>query len=142
MDLELFIFLPFLNFNFPGFYPQRYSSLLVPSIYLVIPASLSCALNFLRWNLLFTQIWFFIALFVLLLIAFSGKKNNIGKYIFITIFLLIVTQAIFLFFNKDDTIMKRGTITEYKELYTEMVFMLYSIDIYLKLHKGLISDNK
>jgi hypothetical protein len=133
----LLIILPYLKLCFPAIFSKKFFQLLVPGPYIIIVGVLPFAFHYNKWNLLFTQIWFFSALIIILIIALSQKRHRLGNFFFLTFFLICFMQVTFLTTNSTNPVLLSGRISEYKELFSQSALLIYSIDVYFKVKKSI-----
>ena len=126
-----FLFLAVLPFAWRILYGELssgYSKLFIPKPYITIIYAIACAFNYDMWNIFFTQISFFTAIIVLFVFYKFTKKRH-EKFIFIfTIFLVAVTQVIFLF--NGENFSRIWDVTEYKEFFIPLAFLAYAWGVY------------
>jgi hypothetical protein len=107
---------------------NNFTKLFVPKTAATIICALACAYNFDMWNILFTQISFFAAI-IILFIFYKFTNNRNDKFIFIfTIFLIVITQAVFLF--NGENFIRLWDVTEYKEFFIPLAFVGYAWGVY------------
>ncbi len=132
----IFIILPYLKMCFPILESNEIFRILVPGPYIIILGALPLAFHYNKWNLLFTQIEFFGALAIILIIAFHQRKYVIGRFFFITSFFLCLIQVTFLVGDGTSPVLVSGRIAEYKELISQAVLLVYSRDVYLQVRQN------
>jgi hypothetical protein len=132
----LLIILPYLKLCFPDALSKDFYRILVPGPYMIIIGVLPFAFHYNKWNLLFTQIWFFSALAITLILAFYQKRYLIGRYFLLASFLICFMQFTFLAGDNTSPVLLSGRIAEYKELVSQAALLVYSADVYLKVKKS------
>ena len=137
----LLIYLPFIRLNFPNLFSIEFLRIFISGPFIIIPAVLTFAFHYNKWNLLFTQIWFFSAIFVLLIIAFSKPKSKFKNYFLVTAIILITIQVIILLSDRNNPVLLSGRIAEYKELLSQIALFIYTVDVYIKIRKLEPSNN-
>lgn len=131
----LLIYLPFLRLNFPSLFSGEFFRIIIPDTYMVIVGSFPLAFHFNKWNLLFTQIWFFSAVSILIILSKSRNKARQSIYFLITALLLILIQSAILASNESSPVLMSGRIAEYKELLSQLALCIYTIDIFFKIRQ-------
>jgi len=132
----LLIILPYLKLCFPIVFLKDFFRILVPGPYMIIIGVLPFAFHYNKWNLLFTQIWFFSALVITLILAFSQKRLITGRYFLLTSFLICIIQLTFLVGDDPSSVLVSGRVAEYKELLSQAALLVYSSNVYLNLKKS------
>lgn len=128
----LFVVLPFIKYYFHDLFSHKCLDLFIPDPFFIIVGSVAFAFHFNKWNLLYTQIWFFFAVFSLLFLSFTQKKVKNNYFFFASALLIILIQVSLLISGENTTVLKTGRIAEYKELLSEIALLIFSIDVYLK----------
>ena len=106
-------------------------SFLIPSRFILFISTLFVAYNYDMWNIIFTQVSFFITIFILAYYSLAGWKP--GEPWFIPSLLLgfvATTQLIFLLAGHH--FIKGWDVTEYKEFFIPLSFLFYSVEILFK----------
>lgn len=125
------ILIPFINDRTNLFGKNSTISFFVPSRLIMFVSAITVSYNIDMWNILFTQLSFFITLFILSSYMWSHKRLDEEKfYILATITICILSQVLFLIFGS--SLAQIWKITEYKEFFIPISFMLYSFEM---LHK-------
>lgn len=132
----LFIILPYLKMCFPILESNEIFRFLVPGPYIIILGALPLAFHYNKWNLLFTQIEFFGALAIILIIAFHLRRHMLGRLFFIISFIICLIQITFLAGNGTSPVLVSGRIAEHKELISQALLFVYSRDVYLQVSKN------
>jgi len=134
----LFVFLPYFKMNHPDLFSGKFWELFVPGPHLIILGALPFAFHFNKWNLLFTQIWFFSSLAVLLTSGLGKRTGNGRHHFLLTALLLMIIQVGILCFKDSIPVVESGRIAEYKELLSQIGLLVYTTDI----HNSLLKRNK
>jgi len=125
------ILIPFINDTTSLF--QKYSrlSFFIPSRFVLLVSAIAVTYNYDMWNIMFTQISFFITLFI---IIYYGWHMRSVDHTFLLPFLFTVycmTQVLFLIYGSN---FKRSwDVTEYREFFIPLSFLFYSLEI---LHRS------
>ena len=122
------ILIPFINEK--AFFNDKYKilSFFIPSRFILFLSTINIIYNYDMWNILFTQLSFFITLIILIHYVYSCIRFH--KNIFIMLLIVITfiyTQVLFLMLGK--TFVRTWDVTEYKEFFIPLSFFLYSIEI-------------
>jgi hypothetical protein len=128
------ILIPFLYSTFPFSQKDSTLSFFVPSQYISIVSAVFVAYNFNRWNILFTQLCFFITLFILVYytwLSIEFSRDVVFMLTIVTVYILI--QLLFLIFG--NRLLRYQDVTEYKELLIPLSFFIYSIEIFQKVKR-------
>ena len=123
------VLLPFINEQTGLLRKFRYAQHFLPSSSVLLAGSLAMAYNYDMWNILFTQLAFFLTLFILVYKAWAARQFKI-PFIYLTFLTatLVLTQVLFLALG--DRFIQGWEVTEYKELLIPFVFLLYSTEVY------------
>ena len=114
---------------------------LIPSRFILFVSAIFVAYNYDAWNIIFTQVGFFITCFILTYYSFVVWKT--GEPWFIPILLLgmvMITQLIFLFDGQN--FIKGWDVTEYKEFFIPLSFLFYSVEILSKSIQLCVAHSK
>ncbi len=124
------ILIPFINENTSLLKRYRSISFFIPGRFIIFASAIFAAYNYDMWNIVFTQIAFFVTLFILVYYLWNSEKTF---YLFSLIFIYILTQVIFI--AKGDNFEYRWDVTEYKEFFIPLGFLLYSIEVLQKTRR-------
>lgn len=126
------ILAPFLKIFYNRFLSHKIFRIFISDPYIIIIGSLHFAFHFNKWNFIYTQICFFCCLSVLIILFKRRESNNRSLYL-VAIFSLFMIQVLFLVSSGQDTILYKGVLAEYKEILSQLVLLIYSVEIYSKL---------
>lgn len=132
----LLIIIPYLKLCFPIVFSRDFFKIFVPGPFIIIIGVLPFAFHYHKWNLLFTQMWFFSALVITVILAFSQKRLKTGSYYLLTSFLISFIQLTFLVGDDPSSVLVSGRVAEYKELISQTALLVYSRNVYLVLKKS------
>lgn len=125
--------LPFMQSMLPQLTNNRFFNIFIASPFISIIGATICAYNFDMWNIMFTQIAFFGSLLILSTLAILSMHKRDRYIILLTIFMVIITQAVFLL--NGEKFVRLWEVTEYKEFIIALVYLIYSFDVYLHINK-------
>ncbi len=108
----------------------------IPSSFIILIGSITCAYNFDMWNSSLIQMSFFSSVIIILINILFNKKNT--ALLFALIFILVLTQIVFLLnfqniSNIDPEMLIK--IKEYKEFFIALSFFVYSLDVYFRIYE-------
>lgn len=125
------IVLPFFNDRFSLLKKNGLVSFFMPSLFVLFASTVFVAYNYDMWNILFTQLSVFVTLFILAhytwLYLRLGDNSLVSLAVIIS---FVLTQTLFLAFG--DRFVRPWDVTEYKELFIPLAFLLYSLEILQK----------
>lgn len=128
------ILIPFLYSTSPFSQKDSTFSFFVPSRYILIVSAVFVAYNYNRWNIVFTQLCFFITLFILIYYTWLSIELSSDVVFMLTIVTVyILMQVVFLIFG--DRFVRNQDITEYKEFFIPLSCLIYSIEILQKVQR-------
>jgi hypothetical protein len=132
------VVLPFVRLLFPYVSNNNYLRIFVARPFIGVIGSIACAYNFDMWNIILTQIAFWGS--VLILFAFAKfSSNRSERYIILfTIFIIAITQALFLF--NGVKFARLWEVTEYKEFFIPLAFFIYSLDVFTYINRGCLPE--
>ncbi len=131
-----FVFLvvmPFMRLLFPYFSNNNIPRLFVARPFIGLIGTIACAYNFDMWNEIFMQITFFSSIVILFAFSMFSIKSNERYLIIFIIFLIVVTQVLFL--NNGENFFRIAEVTEYKEFFLPLVFFIYSLDVFIHINQ-------
>lgn len=128
----ILILAPFLKIFYYRFLSHNFFRVFILNPYIIIIGSLPFAFHFNKWNFIYTQMCFFCCLSILV-ILFARKENNNRSLYFVAIFSLFIIQGLFLTSSEHNAILYKGVLAEYKEILSQLVLLIYSIDVYKKI---------
>lgn len=132
-----FIMLPFVDDKTSIFQIKQVTAFFTPSKFILFVSAISAAYNYNMWNIIFTQISFFMTLFILMYYTWQTHSNNQSFLVptfSLSLNLVIVyglTQTLFLIYG--NSFLRNWDVTEYKEFLIPLSFLVYSLEI---LHKA------
>jgi len=107
----------------------------IPRPFIIFSSSVFIAYNYDMWNNLFIQFSFFTTLFILSYYLIEHIKNGFEyELISILIALLIAQQLLFIIFGEE--FKRLWEVTEYKEFYISLAFLIYSLDTLSAMESG------
>jgi MFS family permease len=129
------ILIPFVHENFRLIKNQNLLSVFIPSRFILFASAIFVAYNYDMWNILFTQLAFFVTFFILGYYAwlYIRMRNNAG---FVVALLIIYTLSQVLFIIYGDNFVRLFDVTEYKEIFIPLGFLLYSLEVVQRM-KGV-----
>jgi hypothetical protein len=133
-----FIFLILIPFLVHHSASLEYDRLLifVPSPFVAYAGTLFISYNYDMWNILFSQISYFITLFIIVYSSFNRMKNKGGASVEVALLAtLIFIQVTFLAFG--NYFVRLHDVTEYKELLLPLAFMIYAFDVLSRLSRRM-----
>jgi hypothetical protein len=99
----------------------------MPSSFIIFVSAIFMAYNYNMWNQIPTQIAFFLTLFIMLYcIAYRCSDGNRSLLIASAI-IYVLTQLLFLVYGSN--MIRNWDVTEYKEFFIPLSFMIYSLEI-------------
>jgi hypothetical protein len=122
------VVLPFLRVLYPSADKNKQLGPLIPRPFVAIIGSMACAYNFDMWNIIFIQIAFLGSLILMFLLALFIANEQERIVVFLALFLIVVTQAVFLV--NGDNYSRLWDVTEYKEFFIPLGFLAYSVSVY------------
>ena len=128
------ILIPFLYSASPFSQKDNSFSFFVPSRYILIVSAVFVTYNYLRWNILFTQLSFIITLFILVYytwLSIELRSDVVFMLTIVTIYILM--QVVFLIFG--DRLVNYQELSEYKEFFIPLSCLIYSIEILQKVQR-------
>ncbi len=135
-----FIFFPFAARKIKLDRVSPLARLFVPSQFVVLASSLAIAYNYDMWNILFTQLSFFVTVFILfVLIKEANENGRIPVSIIALVGTICLSQGLFLIFG--DRFVRPWDVTEYKELFIPLGVVLYSVEVFQRLALVLNSES-
>ena len=129
------VILPFLRLFFSFIASNTYLRLFVPRPFIAIIGAFACAYNYDMWNVIFTQITFFGSVAILLAFSMSSSNTNDKVGILFVLLLIIATQILFLFNGVNFE--RRWEVTEYKEFFIPLAFLMYAFDLFVQISATL-----
>jgi len=102
-------------------------SFFIPNQYILIVSAVFVAYNYSMWNILFTQLCFFITLFILVYYAWLSirlRSDVVFMLIIVTVYILM--QVVFLICG--DRFIRIIDVKEYKEFFIPLSCLIYSIE--------------
>ena len=127
------IVLPFVKEGTDFLKEFSYLEFFVPSRFIVVASALFVAYNYYYWNIQFIQLSFFVTLFILAYYAWDLRSQGHNLSLPAILFgVLVATQALFLInVHRLGETIYRG-VTEYKEFFISLSFLMYSLEILKK----------
>jgi len=102
--------------------------LYVPKNFIIFVSAIFVAYNYDMWNILFTQFSFFTTIFILFYYAFLYKHLCYNRFVMLAVIIVIVlTQILFIVFGGN--FVRLWDVTEYKEMFIPLAFLMYSVEI-------------
>ncbi len=89
------------------------------------------AYNYDMWNVPFMQLSFFITLFILFHYAWHMRAIDTSYLLPTLITVYVLTQVLFLKYGY--RLIREFEVTEYKEFFIPLSFLVYSIDVLLRV---------
>jgi len=103
-------------------------SFFTPSRFILFSSAIFVAYNYDMWNSLFTQLSFFMTLLILMHYAYSYVRIDFNIIVVLSVIaVFVLTQAVFIVFGGD--FIRAWDVTEYKELFIPLAYLLYSIEV-------------
>jgi hypothetical protein len=131
------VLLPFFHDRLPLFKKDGLFSFFIPGRYVLFVSAIFTAYNYNMWNTLFTQLAFFCTIFILAYYVLrQGRLSGRGVEPLIILLAVISTQLLFLLFGNN--FVRLWDITEYKEFFIPLAFLIYSLEV---LHKAKMASN-
>ncbi len=111
---------------------ERHDSIgfFIPSRFVLFSSAIFLAYNYDMWNLLHIQLGFFVTLFILAYYTYSWGFLQRISYLHILLCTYVVTQLLFIILGK--RFMRIWGVTEYKELFIPLSFLIYSFEVLQK----------
>ncbi|MBT7996594.1 MAG: hypothetical protein HN691_17110 [Bacteroidetes bacterium] len=126
------IILTFIHNVFGVFKNSKFISTYVPSSLVFFVGSIFISYNYDMWNVSFMQWSFIITLIILLYYLFKNESQY--KFIaLLCVFALLFSQSFFLLLG--DRFVRLWDVTEYKEFFIPLAFMIYSVEILVRTKK-------
>ncbi|NJC26282.1 hypothetical protein [Neolewinella antarctica] len=123
------VVLPFLRFAFPSLGRNQFMNLFVPKPYVAVVGAVACAYNYDMWNSVLTQFAFFSSTIMLCFFAANASLRKDRIIVVGAIALLVTSQLVFLI--NGSNFGRLWTITEYKEFFIPLAFLVYSWDAFI-----------
>lgn len=102
-----------------------------PTRTVLLTGAIAMAYNYDMWNIIFTQLSFFITLSILLHYARRELVTGISYALTLTLSIVLAgTQILFLLFGNG--FIRIWDVTEYKELFIPIAFLVYSLEMLAK----------
>lgn len=130
------VVLPFLRLLFPYVSNNNYLSIFVARPFIGVIGSIACSYNFDMWNIIFTQIAFWGSVLILFAFAIFSSKRKERYIIIFTIFIISITQTLFLLNGVNFA--RLWEVTEYKEFLISLAFFIYSLDVFTYINWGCL----
>ncbi len=132
----LLVLLPFLHERTGLLRGHPFIRIFMPSGAVLIAASVAMAYNYDMWNILFTQLAFFLTFFILVYKAWESRATRAAWiYVGALAALLLLLQAAFLALG--GRFVQGWEVTEYKELLFPVAFLLYSLEVRRRAYSSL-----
>lgn len=128
------VLLPFLEGRTGLLRRHPFTQIFVPSSSVLLAAALATAYNYDMWNILFTQLAFFLTLGILISMTWAARQVRATFfYLALLSITLALTQIIFLVLGH--RFIQGWEVTEYKELLIPIAFFLYAIEVLRRASK-------
>ncbi len=125
------IVLPFTNEHVPLKKYLQALAFFIPSRLILFLSAVFVTYNWQMWNVIFTQISFFITFFIILYYGFAIRQNNKTSFYIVCLFgTLCLTQLIWIM--NGDMLVRTYDLTEYKEFFIPLAYLFYSLEILFK----------
>lgn len=135
----LMVVIPFICILFCNQY-QNYSwYVFIPRPFMIIIGAFACAYNFDMWNIIFTQIAFWGALIITVVIFLFSQKRRDKLLALVSAIILVVSQVSFLL-NGQIFVLNIFVITEYKEFLIALGALIYALDVSFILENKLVKN--
>lgn len=122
------ILIPFIHENVRLFKEQNLLSVFIPSRFIIFASALFVAYNYDMWNILFKQLAFFVTLFILAYYAWLYIRMGNNAFMVLALLgIFTVYQIVFVAYG--DHFVRLFDVTEYKELFIPLGFLLYSLEV-------------
>lgn len=108
-------------------------SFFIPSRFILLTSIMAFALNYDMWNVITIQFSFFITLFILIATTLENNEKEYHSLLCMLTLVFISTQVIFLMLGS--RMIRSWDVTEYKEFFIPLCFMIYTCEILLKCKK-------
>jgi len=108
---------------------------LFPSAQLFLLAAVFAAYNCDMWNIPFLQLPFFISVFLILILYLSSQEWILKGSLLYCLTLTLTTQGILML--NGDSLIRIWDVTEYKELFIPIAFLVYSLEKLTENHSQL-----
>lgn len=133
-----FVALPFLRVVFSDWVERNpYFNTFVPQPFIAVLGAMSCGYNFEMWNIFPIQTCFVATVVVLGAFALSCQRRSERILIFFTGAVLVASQWVFLI---SKTRYERiWEVTEYKELFITIGFVVYALSTLRRIRKGSLN---
>ena len=125
----ILVFLPYAKLQNPNVFSLRILKVFIPRPHLIIIGAMPFAFHYNKWNLLFTQIWFFTAVTILVAMVFTKQNRNLRHFFLISVMLIVIIQVAILCGNNSNPVFETGRIAEYKELLSQIGLLAYVADL-------------
>lgn len=103
----------------------------IPTRFILFISAIFVAYNWQMWNVIFTQISFFITFFILLYYVVATRQNTQRFTLSLCLFsTLVITEILFIVYG--DRLFRTYDLTEYKEFFIPLGFLLYSLEMLFK----------
>ncbi|MDO1446545.1 hypothetical protein Q0590_09810 [Rhodocytophaga aerolata] len=128
------ILLPFIHENFQLINKRHLLSVFIPSRFILFASAIFVAYNYDMWNILFTQLAFFVTFFILAYYAwlYIRMRSN-AAFVVALLILYTISQVLFIVYG--DAFVRLFDVTEYKEVFIPLGFLLYSLEVVQRLKK-------
>jgi hypothetical protein len=103
----------------------------IPSRFVLFSSAIAVAYNYDMWNVLLTQLAFFISFFILISYSRDSADRELKRLARAVLAVYCVTQLVFL--AGGDRMLRDWDATEYKEFFIPLAFLLYAIETAPKL---------
>lgn len=133
------VVLPFMRYLLPQLSNNHFSNIFIARPFIGIIGAIACAYNFDMWNIMFTQIAFVGSLLILSTLAIFSIHKRDRYIILLTIFMMIITQMIFLL--NGEKFARLWEVTEYKEFIIALVYLIYSFNVYSHISKAYLVEH-
>jgi len=126
------ILIPFIHDNSIFLKNNGLFSFFIPSRFVLFVSGIFVAYNYDMWNILFTQLIFFVTLFIFIYYTRSYISINDKDYILSLsiIIVVVLTQTLFIVFG--DRFVRTWDVTEYKEMFMPLSYFMYSCEVFQK----------
>ncbi|MDQ3536222.1 MAG: hypothetical protein M3421_11410 [Bacteroidota bacterium] len=128
-----FVLIPFLNERTTVFTKADYLRMFIPNRFLLFTGVIIMAYNYDMWNNFIMQWCFFVTLLILLYYLWSAYKLNEDYFLIFTI-LIIYMFSQFIFILKGSNFSRIWEVTEFKEFYIALAYLLFAIEVLGRVH--------
>jgi hypothetical protein len=119
------ILIPFLNYSYPS--RNRFLTFFIPGEHVMLASAVFTAYNYDMWNIMLTQLAFFCTLFILGYYAWQAKPERHAREALCLLLVVAATQLLFLLYGRNFE--RLWDVTEYKEFFIPVAFLLYSVQM-------------